>query len=252
MDLAVDSLSQFYDAGTHPGASKGPGGNAARKLAAFILHEFIEGLASLRTQELIANLLDLSAVEQFIAKKRHCDVGAVLRESLEHHKLAAARKQIVFLSGILGDLWAQANRTVLRQVFDNVIANAVKYSPANSTIQVHALIEDGNIVVNVRDQGVGINEEGRQKLFQKFARLVAGPMDAACSTEVRLAIVKKLAETLSGSVRWRSALGSGSTFTLKLPVSTGPAETVDLPDITMLARNIVELAGPMPRVASRN
>ena len=249
----MDSSSQFYDAGLQPGSAKEPGGNAARKLAAFILHEFIEGLVSLRTQDLIDTLLDLNAVEQFIAKKGRCDVGAVLKESLEYHKLAAARKQIAFLTGISGGLWAEANRTVLRQVFDNVISNALKYSPANSTLQVHALIENGSIVVNIRDQGVGINEEGRQKLFQKFAQLIAGPADGTTNcSDVRQAIVKKLAETLSGSVRWRSALGSGSTFTLKLPVSTEPAETVEFPDIKMLARNIVELAEPMPRVASRN
>jgi signal transduction histidine kinase len=253
MDLSVDTFSQSYDAaGMQPGASKQPGGNAARNLTTFILHEFIEGLVSLRTQDLIANLLDLSAAEQFISKKGRCDVGAVLKESLEHHKLAAARKQIVFLSGISGGLWAQASRTVLRQVFDNVISNAVKHSPANATIQVHALIENGSVMVNVRDQGVGINEDGRQKLFQKFAQLVAGPADGVNGIDVRQAIVKKLAETLSGSVRWRSALGSGSTFTLKLPVSNGPAESEELPDITMLARNIVEMAEPMPRVASRN
>jgi two-component system sensor histidine kinase SenX3 len=117
---------------------------------------------------------------------------------------------------------------------------------------VHALVENGSIVINVRDQGVGINEEGRQKLFQKFAGLVACPSGAPGSAGVRLAVVKKLAETLSGSVRWRSALGSGSTFTLKLPISNGPAGTADLPDIKMLARNIVELPETMPRFASRN
>lgn len=245
----MDNFSQHDDAGAQPGASNQPGGNAARKLTTFILHEFIEGLVSLRTQDLIANLLELSAVDQFITNKGRCDVGAVLKESLEYHKLPAARKQIVFLCGISGGLWAQTSRTVLREVFDNVISNAVKYSPVNSTIQVHALIENGNVLVNIRDQGVGINEEGRQKLFQKFVQLVADP---ACATDVRQAIVKKVAETLSGSVRWRSALGSGSTFTLKLPVSTAPAESQDIPDIKMLARNIVELAEPMPRVASRN
>jgi signal transduction histidine kinase len=234
------------------GACEQPGVNPSQKIVAYILREFMEGLATLRTQDLIANLLDLNAIEQFIGRRERCDVGTLLRQSLERNQLAAARRQIVFLIGVYGSLWTQADPVVLRRIFDKVISNAVKYSPANSTIQVHALFENGSIVINVRDQGVGINEEGRQKLFQKFASLVACPSGAPDSTGVRLAIVKKLAETLSGSVRWRSALGSGSTFTLKLPVSTNPADVVDLPDIKMLSRNIVESSESTPRFASRN
>lgn len=234
------------------GAFEQPGANSSRTLVTYILREFMEGLVSLRTQDLIANLLDLDAIEQFMGRRERCDVGALLRQSVARNQLAAARGQIVFLIGIYGSLWTQADPVVLRRVFEKVISNAVKYSPVNSTIQVHAALENGSIVINVRDQGVGINEEGRQKLFQKFASLVACPSGAPDSAGVRLAIVKKLAETLSGSVRWRSALGAGSTFTLKLPVSTALGETVDLPDIKMLARNIVESPEPTPRFASRN
>lgn len=235
-----------------PGASQQPGHNPAKMLVTSILREFVEGLVSLRTQDLIANLLDLNAIEQFIGRRERCDVGAMLSQSLARHRPAAAQRQIVFLIGIYGNLWTQADPTVLKRIFDKVISDAVKYSPVNSTIQVHALLENGCIVINVRDQGVGINEEGRQKLFQKFARLIACPSGAACSDGVRLAIVKKLAETLSGSVRWRSALGSGSTFTLKLPVSNSPADTADLPEIKMLARNIVESPQSFSRFAARN
>ncbi|HEX3625795.1 MAG TPA: HAMP domain-containing sensor histidine kinase [Verrucomicrobiae bacterium] len=247
----MDNPSYPIGAGMGLGAQH-PGNNLAQKVVAYILREFVEGLVSLRTRDLISNLVDLNAIEEFIGRREHCDVGALLRQSLERHQLAAARRQIIFLSGVYGNLWTEADPAVLRQVFDKIISNAVKYSPANSTIQVHALIENGGIVVNVRDQGVGVNEEGRQKLFQKFAGLVACPSGAASSAGVRLAIVKKLAETLSGSVRWRSALGSGSTFTLKLPVSTAPAETVDFSEIKMLARNIVESPVSLPRFASRN
>lgn len=247
----MDSFSNSIGAGMGSGTCQ-PGNNPGQKLVAYVLREFMEGLVSLRTQDLISNLLDLNAIEQFIGRRERCDVGTLLRQSLERNQLAAARRQIVFLIGIYGSLWAQADPVILRRIFDKVISNAVKYSPANSTIQVHALLENGSIVINVRDQGVGINEEGRQKLFQKFAGLVACPSGAPDSTGVRLAIVKKLAETLSGSVRWRSALGSGSTFTLKLPVSTGTAEIVDLPEIKMLTRNIVESPETMSRFASRN
>ena len=164
----MDTFSQFYGAGLHSEDFELPSENAGRKLVAFVLREFFEGLVSLRTQDLIANLLDLNAIEQFIGKRERCDVGAILKQSLERQQSAAARRQIVFLSGISGGLWAQAEPAVLRRVFDKVISNAVKYSPPNSTIQVHALPENGNIIVNVRDQGVGINEEGPAKTFPEI------------------------------------------------------------------------------------
>jgi two-component system sensor histidine kinase SenX3 len=248
----MDHFSESISAGMGSNACQPANANPSQNIVAYVLREFMEGLVSLRTQDLIANLSELNAIEQFIGRCERCDLGAMLRQSVERNQTAAARRQIVFLIGIYGSLWTQADPAVLRRVLDKVISNAVKYSPVNSTIQVHALLENGSIVINVRDQGVGINEEGRQKLFQKFASLVACPSGAPCSAGVRLAVVKKLAETLSGSVRWRSALGSGSTFTLKLPVSTGASEIGDLPDIKMLARNIVGLDEPMPRFASRN
>jgi signal transduction histidine kinase len=247
----MDNFSHSIGAGMS-GTCQQPGVNPGQNIVTYVLREFMEGLVSLRTQDLIANLLELNAIEQFIGRCERCDIGALLRQSVERNQTAAARRQIVFLIGIYGNLWTQADPAVLRRVLDKVISNAVKYSPANSTIQVHALLENGSIVINVRDQGVGINEEGRQKLFQKFATLVACPSGAPCSAGVRLDIVKKLAETLSGSVRWRSALGSGSTFTLKLPVSTAAAEIGDLPDIKMLTRDVVDSEESSPRFASRN
>lgn len=240
------------DASMRRGRFELPARKPGQRLVTHILREFIQGLVSLRTQDLIANLSDLNAIEQFIGKRERCDVGLMLRQSVERHQLAAARRQIVFLIGIYGSLWAQADRTLLKRIFDKVISNAVKYSPPNSTIQVHALLENGGVIVNVRDQGMGINEEGRQKLFQKFARLVACPVGASGPAAVRLAIVKKLAETLSGSVRWRSALGAGSTFTLKLPGSIGSAETVDLPELKAVGRNIWDVPQTMPHFGSRN
>jgi signal transduction histidine kinase len=248
----MDSFSNSMDAGMRRGAFEPQGSNPGQKLATYILREFIQGLVSLRSQDLIANLLDLNAIEQFIGKRERCDVGLMLRQSVERNQIAASRRQIVFLIGIYGSLWAQADRAVLRRIFDKVISNAVKYSPPNSTIQVHALLENGSVIVNVRDQGTGINEEGRQKLFQKFAGLMACPAGVPGPTGVRSAIAKKLAETLSGSVRWRSALGSGSTFTLKLPVSTGQAETVDSPDVKSVARNIADFPQTMPQFGGRN
>lgn len=194
---------------------------------------------AIRMRDLIANLLDFNAIEQgkFTVRKEHCDVGTLIQESLEHNQQAAARKQTVFKVGISEGLWAAADRAALLQILDNLISNALKYSPPNTTVHVHALPEKESVVINVRDEGPGISEDDQKKLFQKFTRLTARPTGGEPSTGLGLAIVKKLAEAMAGSIQCRSALGSGSTFVLRLPVSSQPLNS----DMKLLARNIIEL-----------
>ncbi|MGH8024679.1 MAG: sensor histidine kinase [Limisphaerales bacterium] len=238
----MESFSNSIGDEMWPDASVQSAASAARRVLASILHEFIEGLVRLRTRDLFANLLDLNAIEQCIGKQKRCDAGAALRQSLERHRTAAARRQVVFLSGISRGLWAEADAAVLTGIFDKVISNAVKYSSANSTIQAHALQENGCIVINVRDQGAGINEADQQKLFEKFTRLLDG------SSAGRPGISKNLA----GSVRWRSAPGSGSTFTLRLPVSRATAESAELADDALPGENVLELLQRRLRFGARN
>ncbi|HSY42354.1 MAG TPA: ATP-binding protein, partial [Candidatus Acidoferrum sp.] len=88
---------------------------------------------------------------------------------------------------------------------------------------------------------------------QKFTRLTARPTGGESSTGLGLAIVKKLAEAMSGSVQCRSAMGAGSTFILRLPVSTEKDEPKQqLPDAKIPSRNIVELPGAVTGMQSRN
>jgi signal transduction histidine kinase len=201
---------------------------------------------AIRMRDLIANLLDVNAIEQgkFVVKKEDCEVKALIEQSLEHNQSAAARKQSVFRIGISEGLWAKADRAAVLQILDNLVSNALKYSAPNTTVHVHALPEKDYIAINVRDEGPGISEADQKKLFQKFTRLTARPTGGESSTGLGLAIVKKLAEAMSGSVQCVSALGSGSTFTLRLPVtsqSIGSSEAGK-------ARNIIEL----PRLKSQN
>lgn len=242
----MDTFSNSIGDEMWPDASMQSAANAARRVIASILHEFIEGLVRLRTRDLFANLLNLNAIERSIGKQKRCDVGASLRQSLQRHRAAAARRQVVFLSGVSRGLWAEADAAVLTRIFDKVISNAVKYSPTNSTIQAHALQENGCIVIKVRDQGAGINEPDQRKLLEKFTRLLVG------SLKGRPGISRDLAGTLSGSVRWRSAPGSGSTFTLKLPASRASAESAAFADDAVPGENVLELLQKRMRFGARN
>ncbi|HEY1787917.1 MAG TPA: HAMP domain-containing sensor histidine kinase, partial [Verrucomicrobiae bacterium] len=210
---------------------------------------------AIRMRDLIANLLDVNAIEQgkFVVKVERCNIQALLEQSLEHNQSAANRKQSVFKVGISEGLWAKADRAAVMQIMDNLISNALKYSPPNTTVHVHALPEKDNIVINVRDEGPGISDADQKKLFQKFTRLTARPTGGESSTGLGLAIVKKLAEAMAGSIQCRSAMGAGSTFTLRLPVSTEKDEPKQLPqDVKMAGRNVVELPGAITGLQSRN
>jgi len=241
----VNNPSRTLNNGLGFGASQHFGANFAQKVVNYLLKELVEGVVAVRTRELITNLLDVNAIEQFIARKERCDVRALIEECLTHHQSAAAQKRIVFLTGVSEGLWARADRNALLQVLDNLISNAVKYSPPNTTVQIHALLENDCIVVNVRDQGFGINEAGRQKLFQKFSELMACPEGEKLSNGIGMAVVKKIAAALSGSIRWRSSVGAGSTYTIKLPLASETPDLPELDDIKFLARVI--LPESMPR-----
>ena len=185
--------------------------------------------AATRMRDLIANLLDVNAIEQgkFTSNVEACDLRALVDQSIENNQTSATRKQIAFRVGVSEGLWAKADRAATLQILDNLLSNALKYSPPNTTVHVHTLPEREHVLVAVRDEGPGISEDDQKKMFGKFTRLTARPTGGESSNGLGLAIVKRLAEAMFGSVQCQSKLGSGATFTLRLPVcpkaeSAGP------------------------------
>ena len=180
--------------------------------------------AGTRMRDLIVNLLDANAVEEgrFSCKIERCEINALVAQSIEHHQLHATRKQIGLSLAPAPELWVLADPSTTVQILDNLISNAVKYSPFKTTVRVQIGAEGGQVLVAVRDDGPGLSEEDQKKLFGKFTRLSARPTGGESSTGLGLSIVKRLTEAMSGSVECRSVLGNGATFTLRLPaVSAG-------------------------------
>jgi signal transduction histidine kinase len=180
--------------------------------------------AATRMCKLISDLLDVNAIEQgkFASKTEPCDMRALVEKSIAHNQSAATRKSITIRLGASEGLWAKADPNATLQILDNLVSNALKYSPPNTTTHVHTLLEAKYILVSVRDEGPGISDEDQKKLFQKYTRLSARPTAGESSTGLGLNIVKRLAEAMSGTVQCHSSLGAGSTFTLRLPVCPPP------------------------------
>jgi signal transduction histidine kinase len=176
--------------------------------------------AAMRMRELVTNLLDANAIEQgkFTSNVERCNVRTLVEQCVDHNQPSAAGKGIAVRVGTSDGLWARADRAATLQILDNLISNAVKYSPPNTTIHVHTMPEKDSIMISVRDEGPGISEADQKRMFQKFTRLTARPTGGESSTGLGLSIVKRLAEAMSGSVQCQSTLGCGATFILRLPV----------------------------------
>lgn len=189
--------------------------------------------AGQRMLRLIKDLLDASAIEQgrFTSNLERCDLRALAAESVANNQSHAARKGITLTTENGPPAWGRADRYATLQILDNLISNALKFSPAQSSVLVRAVTENGFVFVAVKDHGPGVSPADHARLFGKFVRLSARPTGGESSTGLGLSIVKKLAEAMAGTVYCQSVLGEGATFILRLPAADadGATPTTRLP-----------------------
>jgi signal transduction histidine kinase len=105
----------------------------------------------------------------------------------------------------------------LHQVLTNLLSNAAKYSPRNSTVEVSVKRASGRLRVSVRDFGPGIPEEFRPRLFEKFAQADGSDTRQKGGTGLGLSISKNIIQRLGGILDFRSEMGEGTTFFFELP-----------------------------------
>lgn len=174
--------------------------------------------AGRRMLELINDLLDANAIEEgrYASQVEPHDLRVLLAASMQHNQTASERKQIALDLVEGGACWAQADRKAALQVLDNLISNALKYSPPGSRVTLTLRGDDEWVGVAIRDEGPGITAEDQLKLFQKHTKLSARPTGGESSVGLGLSIVKRLAEAMGGNVTCRSAPGEGATFFLRL------------------------------------
>lgn len=149
----------------------------------------------------------------------------LVEESLELNKPSAGRKRIEILVEIEGDYWVKGDRMRLFEAIDNLVNNAVKYSPLGSV--VHLSLKSASqtrVLFAVKDQGPGLSQSDKAKLFQQFQRLSAKPTAGETSTGLGLSIVKKIVEVHHGKVWCESEIGEGATFFIELPITEPPIE----------------------------
>jgi two-component system phosphate regulon sensor histidine kinase PhoR len=141
----------------------------------------------------------------------------VLQAASQVCEAKAAAKNIGLEVTCPDKLRATFNAPLLEQALVNLIDNAVKFSPANSSVRVEAQETGAEIVIRVMDQGDGIPPEHLDRIFERFYRVDAGRSRKAGGTGLGLAIVKHIAQAHGGRVTVSSTPGEGSTFSIMIP-----------------------------------
>lgn len=179
--------------------------------------------SSKRMYELIINLLDINKIEQgnIFAETEVFSVGDYTHTAVEHHRAAAEMKHIAIAVEI-SDAQMEASPLLFTQVIDNLISNAVKFSHSGTAVKVIVLpASAGTVQIRVQDQGPGLTDDDKSKLFKKFSKLSARPTGGELSTGLGLSIVKKLVESMNGTIWCESTPGEGATFVVEFPVYVG-------------------------------
>ncbi len=170
---------------------------------------------SRRMAEMVQNLLDANRIErgEMQLNLAPTDIGSALNSVVETQRAhATAKQQTIHLESESTPVLVLVDPSVTVQIVENLVSNAVKYSPPGKDIFVRLKKHVQGVRVEVQDQGPGLSAEDQKKLFGKFARLSAKPTGGEHSTGLGLSIVKKMVEAMNGKVWCESELDRGATF----------------------------------------
>jgi two-component system, sensor histidine kinase and response regulator len=172
----------------------------------------------------------LAFVKEFLANQRaeriapqieKLDAVDLAKSAVERLQPAAIVKNIsLSFNPPARSLTIEGDREATAQILDNLVSNAVKFSPPGKSVRVS--VHDGPgewTTFSVRDEGPGFTDEDRQKMFHRYSRLSARPTGGEPSTGLGLSIVKRLTESMRGRISVESETGSGAEFTVRLPAA---------------------------------
>ena len=174
-----------------------------------------------RLSTMIAKILDVEAIESQklnLVMENH-DLAGLLHSLCQRYKVAATQKSIIICENLSGDSSAIVDKGYADQVFENLLSNAIKFSPQNKKVYVSITRRNEKIVAEVKDEGPGLSEDDKKKLFGKYQKLSAKPTGNETSTGLGLSIVKKFVDAMQGEIWCESSAGNGASFFVAFPAA---------------------------------
>ncbi len=184
------------------------------------LDRILEGIDQMSV--LIEDLLNLRRIEAGVGiKLEPCNLGLILIEAVDSMRARAAAAGLVLrLEPSEGSVTITGDHTLLRQAIGNLVDNAIKYTPSGGEVSVGLKVDEahGEVIIHVRDTGIGIAPEDQLRLFEKFYRIRRRETGNVPGTGLGLALVRSIIERHGGRVWVESELNKGSTFYIALPL----------------------------------
>jgi len=168
---------------------------------------------------IIDNILDMSLIASGYKtlKVQRFDVSILIRE-VSFTCLQAGKTHYIHHEN-LGSKQISADRSKIKQVLQNLVSNAIKYSPYQSEITISSKVAEGNLKVSVCDQGIGISPACQEKIFDRFYRVDCNEVSNKKGYGIGLYLVQQIIHQHGGKINVESKEGNGSIFSFSLPVN---------------------------------
>lgn len=182
-------------------------------------------LESDRLGRMTKELIDLSRIQADdpLDHAEHFPVSRVIDVAVDRNRVLADAKRIRIIPRVLEEADLLGSEELVTMAMQNLISNAVLYSPEATHVGVGVRVTDGIVEMTVTDKGVGIAEDDQERVFERFYRIDPARSRVTGGTGLGLSIVKHVAASHGGEITLWSRPSQGSTFTLRLPAAVAPA-----------------------------
>lgn len=171
-----------------------------------------------RLSAIVDDLLDLSRIESGATMNwTPVDIVVVINEAIASSRNFAQRHQVELIVGEISSAYVYGDITQLVSALLNLVENGIKYSEANSSVQVHSEITGSEVRISVADQGIGIAAKDHERVFERFYRVDRARSRATGGTGLGLSIVRHVVTNHGGRIELESEEGLGASFAIILP-----------------------------------
>jgi two-component system sensor histidine kinase VicK len=175
----------------------------------------------LSAKTIISELIEIAELEDesYALKKEHQDINKIILQSINMFKANAEEKGVHIETDFIPHCEAHICASKIARVINNILSNAIKFSPENKSIHIATLKNVKSVFIIIRDQGIGISREHLPFIFEKFAKTLRRPgTKGEQSTGLGLSIVKQIVNLHNGEIQVTSQENAGTTITIELPI----------------------------------